>query len=31
MVFRRDYNGNVDVGPTEELIIRDEIVRKEGA
>ena len=31
MVFRIDYNGNVDVGPTEELIIRDEIVRKEGA
>ena len=31
MVFRIDYNGNVDVGPTEELIIRDEVVRKEGA
>ena len=31
MVFRIDYNGSVDVGPTEELIIRDEVVRKEGA
>lgn len=31
MVFRIDYNGNVHVGPTEELIIRDEVVRKEGA
>ncbi len=31
MVFRIDYNGSVHVGPTEELIIRDEVVRKEGA
>ena len=31
MSFRIDYNGSVHVGPTEELIIRDEVVRKEGA
>ena len=31
MTFRIDYNLSVHVKPTEELIIKDEIIRKEGA
>ena len=31
MTFRIDYNQSVHVKPTEELIIKDEIIRKEGA
>ena len=31
MKFRIDYNQSVHVKPTEELIIKDEIIRKEGA
>ena len=30
MTFRIDYNQSVHVKPTEELIIKDEIIRKEG-
>ena len=31
MTFRIDYNGNVHTKPTQELIIKDEVIRKEGA